>query len=57
MTRTGDQRQFTVVREEPVDNMSLFVVCERCGGRMFCGGLAALADLNDAADEHAEACP
>lgn len=56
MIEREDQYRFTVAPVEPVDNMSLTVTCERCGLPVTVGGLALLADLNDAATEHAEVC-
>lgn len=50
------QYHFTVAPEEDIDNLSLIVCCERCGSELFCGGLATLADLIDAASEHNERC-
>lgn len=52
-----DQYRFTVSpADERVDDMSLTVTCERCSTGISCGGLALLADLIDAAREHAEVC-
>jgi len=56
VVRTEDQHRFTVAPEEDVDNINLIITCERCGHGIFCGGLATLADLIDAADEHTEVC-
>lgn len=55
MVRTEDQHRFSVWGED--DNPENVVVhCERCGAETRCCGLAKLADLIDAADEHAEVC-
>jgi hypothetical protein len=51
-----DQHRFTVAPTADVADMSLAVVCGRCGEDMFCGGLATLADLIASAAEHAEVC-
>lgn len=52
-----DQYRFAVApADERVDDMSLTVTCERCSTAVSCAGLALLADLIDAAQEHAEVC-
>lgn len=51
-----DQRWFSIAPQERIDNINLTVACGRCGAEIVCCGLATLADLVSAADEHAEEC-
>jgi hypothetical protein len=56
VTSLEDQHRFTVEPKEDVDDMSLVLKCTHCGAEIVCGGLATLADIDLAADEHAEVC-
>jgi hypothetical protein len=54
--RREDERRFTV-EGDPDNSEDVLVTCDRCGTVSRCCGMASLADVVDAAEEHAEVCP